>query len=160
MRVEESTAVLKAIAAGNGKTMPRRRLTLPRATTGPPATVLDTFKVRELRKRMVILMFCWFVASMSYYGVSLALEDLPGSLYTNFFLIAVVEFPSYFFTIMVRVSHPGLCTIARMCCMRFRQAHSVSVSRFTCGVFGSSASAACSPRNVCMYGNYFEIESH
>ena len=102
MRVEESTAVLKAIAAGNGKTMPRSKLALPRATSGHPATVLDTFKVPELRKRMVILMFCWFVASMAYYGVSLALEDLPGSLYFNFFLIAVVEFPSYFCTIAVR----------------------------------------------------------
>lgn len=102
MRVAESTAVLKAIAKGNGTQMPRNRLALPRVTAGPPATVLDTFKVRELRGRMLILMFCWFVASMAYYGVSLALEDLPGSLYRNFFLIAVVEFPSYFCTIAVR----------------------------------------------------------
>jgi hypothetical protein len=109
MRVAESRAVLQAIADGNGKKMPPNKLALPPATTGPPATLVDTFRVPELRRRMLILMFCWFVVSLAYYGVSLALEDLPGSLYLNFFLIAVVEFPSYFVAIAVRACCAHFC---------------------------------------------------
>jgi hypothetical protein len=102
-RVAESSAVLKSIAEGNGKSMPRASLSLPCAPSASSTTLLDTFRVKELRGRMVILMFGWFVASMTYYGVSLALDDLPGSLYLNFFLTSVVEFPCYLASIAVRV---------------------------------------------------------
>lgn len=110
MRVAESRAVLTAIARGNRKTMPRNNIALPpAASSGPRATLLDTFTVPELRRRMVILMLCWFIVSLAYYGVNLALEDLPGSLYLNFFLIAAVELPSYFATIAVRTFFLSVC---------------------------------------------------
>eukprot|EP00892_Ulva_mutabilis_P005097 jgi/Ulvmu1/295/UM001_0299.1 len=98
-RHAESTAVLTEIAARNGTSMPDTPLAMPAATAGPPATLLDTFRARELRRRMCIMMACWFIVSLAYYGVSLALEALEGSLYLNFFLISLIEYPSYFVTI-------------------------------------------------------------
>jgi hypothetical protein len=100
--VEESTKILEAIAAGNGKTLPIEELSLLEAPSLQATTLLDTFRVKKLRGRMMILMLSWFVASMAYYGVSLALDDLPGSLYLNFFLTSVVELPCYLACIAVR----------------------------------------------------------
>lgn len=101
-RHSESTAVLAQIAHHNGTRMPDAPIAGPPAASGPPATLLDTFRAPELRRRMFVMMFCWFVVSLAYYGVSLALEALEGSLYVNFFLISLIEYPSYFVTIAVR----------------------------------------------------------
>lgn len=93
--------MLSQIARHNGTQMPNTPLAAPPAATGPPATLLDTFRAPELRRRMSVMMVCWFVVSLAYYGVSLALEALDGSLYLNFFLISLIEYPSYFVTIAV-----------------------------------------------------------
>ena len=93
--------MLSRIAHHNGTRMPDTPLAVPASATGPSATLLDTFRSPELRRRMCVMMVCWFIVSLAYYGVSLALESLEGSLFVNFFLISLIEFPSYFVTIAV-----------------------------------------------------------
>lgn len=96
----ESSAVLAKMAAGNGTLMPPQPLLVP-----PPraeSTLWDTFRVRELRRRQCVMMTCWCVVSLAYYGVSLALDSLGGDLYLKFFFVALIEFPAYFFAMMVR----------------------------------------------------------
>ena len=93
--------MLAKMAAGNGSRMPPRPLLAP-----PPraeSTLWDTFRVRELRRRQCVMMTCWCVVSLAYYGVSLALDSLGGDLYLKFFFVALIEFPAYFFAMMVRL---------------------------------------------------------
>ena len=106
-RVAESTAILQDMADGNRTRMPGRPLMAPTApsgvgSTGGQATLLDTFRVPELRRRQLVMMTAWAVVSMAYYGVSLGLDELGGSLFLNFFLAALIEFPAYFSVMMVR----------------------------------------------------------
>lgn len=103
--VRKSTAVMKAIAAGNGKSMSQRPLAAT-APSGPKATLSDTFRVPMLRRRMCVMMTAWCFVSLGYYGVALALDSLPGSLYVKFFFIALIEFPSYFTAMKVRMTLP------------------------------------------------------
>ncbi|XP_068202142.1 organic cation transporter protein-like [Palaemon carinicauda] len=49
----------------------------------------------SLRKRILICFFCWFVASMVYYGVSLNSTNLSTDPYLYTFLGGLVEVPSY-----------------------------------------------------------------
>ena len=100
-RTAESTALLKSIAAGNGTQMPARPLAAPKAG-GPQATIVDTFREPELRRRMLVMTTCWAVVSLAYYGVSLGLDALGGSLYVKFFLAALIEFPAYISVMVVR----------------------------------------------------------
>lgn len=87
------------MAAGNGRTMPSQPLIAP--VTHSTATLWDTFRNPELRKRQLVMMTSWCVVSLAYYGVALALDTLEGSLYVKFFFIALIEFPAYFFVMMV-----------------------------------------------------------
>jgi hypothetical protein len=102
-----SAAALKAMADGNGTRMPNRPLLVPR-NDGPKSTLWDTFRLPELRRRQMVMMTCWCVVSLAYYGVSLALDSLGGSLYVKFFVVSLFEFPSYFAAMMVR---PTFCLI-------------------------------------------------
>jgi MFS transporter, OCT family, solute carrier family 22 (organic cation transporter), member 4/5 len=100
-RAVDGSRVLEGIAVGNRKEMPQRPLSVP-TSDGPRATIWDTFRFPELRRRQIVMMFCWCVVSLAYYGVSLALEDLGGSLSLNFFFVSLIELPSYTATIAVR----------------------------------------------------------
>ena len=48
-----------------------------------------------MRWRTIGMVYCWFAASFSYYGLSLNSGNLGGSLLLNFGLSSVVELPSY-----------------------------------------------------------------
>jgi hypothetical protein len=103
-RTRDATAVLREMADGNGTAMPRRPLLASAAPAGPQATPMDALRVPELRRRMLVMMTCWAVVSLAYYGVSLGLDDLGGSLYVKFFLAALIEFPAYLSVMAVRGS--------------------------------------------------------
>ncbi len=46
-----------------------------------------------LLRRTVVSMYIWFVASFTYYGLSLSSGNLVGSLHLNFALMALIEIP-------------------------------------------------------------------
>ncbi|KAG7155473.1 Solute carrier family 22 member 15-like 2 [Homarus americanus] len=49
----------------------------------------------ELRRRMLILVVCWLVVSMVYYGLALSATNLSADPYLYIFLGGVTEIPSY-----------------------------------------------------------------
>ncbi|ELU05582.1 hypothetical protein CAPTEDRAFT_153730 [Capitella teleta] len=60
--------------------------------TGSP---LDLFRTPNLRKKTCIIWLQWFTISLVYYGLSLNVGRLPGSVYLNSFLLSGVELPGY-----------------------------------------------------------------
>jgi MFS family permease len=55
---------------------------------------LDLFRNVIMRKRMIIMLYYWFVASAVYYGLSMNARIGP-NIYVTFFGATIVEFPGY-----------------------------------------------------------------
>ncbi|EFJ44180.1 hypothetical protein VOLCADRAFT_95576 [Volvox carteri f. nagariensis] len=51
-------------------------------------------KDRRMLRRFLVLAYVWMVMCMAYYGISLALGGLPGSIYVTFMITAAAELPS------------------------------------------------------------------
>ncbi|GLI62485.1 hypothetical protein VaNZ11_005116 [Volvox africanus] len=49
---------------------------------------------RRMLRRFLVLAYVWLVMCMAYYGISLALGGLPGSIYVTFMITAAAEVPS------------------------------------------------------------------
>ncbi|XP_065311659.1 organic cation transporter protein-like isoform X5 [Dermacentor albipictus] len=87
------------------------------------ATVFDLLKTPVLRRRTLILYFCWFVNSFTYYAMSLNTNDLGGNPYLNFAIAGAVEFPAYAISIVViqkmgrRWSQSGCMLLAGIACI-------------------------------------------
>lgn len=87
------------------------------------ATVFDLLKSPVLRKRTLILYFCWFVNSFTYYAMSLNTNDLGGNPYLNFAIAGAVEFPAYAISILMiqklgrRWSQSGCMLLAGLACV-------------------------------------------
>ncbi|KAI1280346.1 Solute carrier family 22 member 3 [Halotydeus destructor] len=59
------------------------------------ANLKDLFLWPALRKNTLILMFTWFTTGFVYYGLSLNIGDLGGSLLVNFAIAGILEFPAF-----------------------------------------------------------------
>ncbi|GFR46601.1 hypothetical protein Agub_g8204 [Astrephomene gubernaculifera] len=51
-------------------------------------------KDRHMLRRFLVLAYVWLVICLAYYGISLALGGLPGSIYVSFMIAAAAELPS------------------------------------------------------------------
>uniref|UniRef100_A0A023GLG6 Putative synaptic vesicle transporter svop n=1 Tax=Amblyomma triste TaxID=251400 RepID=A0A023GLG6_AMBTT len=86
-------------------------------------TVFDLLKMPVLRKRTLIVYFCWFVNSFTYYAMSLNTNDLGGNPYINFAIAGAVEFPAYAISILMiqkmgrRWSQSGCMLLAGLACV-------------------------------------------
>ncbi|XP_059099625.1 organic cation transporter protein-like isoform X3 [Tigriopus californicus] len=49
----------------------------------------------ELRKKTLLLGFCWIVVTMTYYGLSLNSGNLGGDIFINHIISGLVEIPGY-----------------------------------------------------------------
>ncbi|KAK6189071.1 hypothetical protein SNE40_005116 [Patella caerulea] len=58
-------------------------------------------KTPELRKRSLIMFYCWVAVAVGYYGLTFKITSLAGNKYLNFFIGAVVEFIAYVLAIGV-----------------------------------------------------------
>ncbi|XP_042237357.1 organic cation transporter protein-like [Homarus americanus] len=52
-------------------------------------------RVKALRKKILIVFFCWFASSMIYYGIALNATNLSANVYLYIFLGGLLEMPSY-----------------------------------------------------------------
>ena len=84
------------IAKSNKKVIPPNIKLSPliKNITIGKAGISQLFHTQRRALSTINLGFAWMITSMVYYGVSLAADDLGGSLYTNFILISLVEFPA------------------------------------------------------------------
>lgn len=97
---DQAAAVLRQVAAENGRTLPDFTLApLPRTAPGRLADLLHP----RLRRTSLLLWFIWFAISLGYYGV---FTWLPGffrasgmtllPVYQNAFILALAQLPGYF----------------------------------------------------------------
>ncbi|XP_071115263.1 organic cation transporter protein-like [Haliotis cracherodii] len=57
----------------------------------------NLLKSSVMRRRMVIICYSWFAVGMGFYGLSMNVTNLSGSIYLNFFLFVIAEAAAYIF---------------------------------------------------------------
>ncbi|XP_077976897.1 organic cation transporter protein-like isoform X2 [Glandiceps talaboti] len=75
----------------------------PNVEDGPKApvvderkyTALDLFRLPNMRKKTLIMFYCWIIVTLVYYGLSFNTSNLGGDDYINCFLAGAVEVPAY-----------------------------------------------------------------
>ena len=122
-RLDEALEIFETVAKWNG-----RKLN-PNASLSPVVGEQDEhrssspralFKTRRMAIKTALQGFVWMVNGMVYYGISLASDDLGGSLYVNYVLVSVVELPA--------------ALVAIDFCERFGRRLTTSVSLLSAGI--------------------------
>ncbi|XP_076813851.1 solute carrier family 22 member 4-like isoform X1 [Clavelina lepadiformis] len=79
---------------------------------------LDLVRVPFLRRRIIILSIAWLAVNVSYYGVSLNVNNLGGNRYLTFFALVSVELPGHilsYFTIRKLGSRVAFMIFSSVC---------------------------------------------
>lgn len=100
-RKGEASSVLAALASANRTKLPEAPLTDLSGMSSTEKAMSDVVMHPKLRRWLMVTLYTWCVVSCIYYGISLGLDSLPGSIYMKFFLTSLVEFPSYIFIIFL-----------------------------------------------------------
>ncbi|XP_059089159.1 organic cation transporter protein-like [Tigriopus californicus] len=61
----------------------------------PNEGVLELLKSKVLVSRSINVCYCWFVVSMTFYGLSMNATSLAGDPFLNFLLVSLAEIPGY-----------------------------------------------------------------
>ena len=98
-RMQEAVEIFQRIADWNGTQLNPNATLSAVKNADNSANPLDLFKGKRMAVKIFLLSFGWMVNAMVYYGLSLAADDLGGSLYLNFVLVSLVELPASVFSI-------------------------------------------------------------
>lgn len=97
---EELVEAFHRIARWNKRPLPEGFTILPhQIKPGRKVTPLELFKTKRMMVKTLVQGFGWLVNGLVYFGLSLAADDLGGSLYRNYVLLSAVEFPANLSTI-------------------------------------------------------------
>jgi len=95
----EALKVLQQVALTNRVVLPTMRekeyLVAAVVATKDKSSRFWMFFGKELRGKSFAVFFSWFTVTMTYYGLSFAVNDLVGSVYINMSLMALVELPAF-----------------------------------------------------------------
>ncbi|XP_055946456.1 carcinine transporter-like [Argiope bruennichi] len=111
-KYSEAAVILNRIAETNGKPIDPAELRLKIKKLGERIkkekkmdevknTASDLIRYPNLRKKFLIITFCWVADMFAYYGLQINVPNLGGNPFINFFILSVVEVPgllcSWFF---------------------------------------------------------------
>ncbi|XP_044762229.1 organic cation transporter protein-like isoform X2 [Coccinella septempunctata] len=143
-RYQESLEIIEKALKFNGSTKKLKiDKIIPRSeseTKRKDASLLDLFKMPIMRKRILIVGFCWFSNSLVYYGLSLGNESMKGNPFMVIFLMGALELPGYVVVIFF------LSKLGR----RFLIAFNMIISGFCC-VLSVSLTMGSIASNVFVY---------
>ena len=113
-RFNKALEVFETIADWNGKQMNPNAKIARVAVVKDSTSPMDLFRTRRLAFKTLLQGFAWMVNGMVYYGISLAADELGGSLYLNYVMVSIVEFPSALLAIYFcdRVGRKKTCTFS------------------------------------------------
>jgi len=123
-------------------------------TTKNEYGMADLMKTKSIRRKSLILFYCWLTASIIYYGLTMNASDLGGDPYVNLLLSGIIEVPacvgSIFF--MDRLGRRPTLSIAywiagiSCICMQFVKKDQMALNIFLSliGKFGGSSAFASS----------------
>ncbi|XP_034585445.1 organic cation/carnitine transporter 4-like [Setaria viridis] len=116
-RADDAMRVLRAIAAANGRTVPDDDVTLKlddedeEGTKGvddesansssSSGSIVDVFRSRTTRARIVLSVLINLLASVVYYGLSLNVVNLKTNLYVSVVVNSLAEMPAYLLTALL-----------------------------------------------------------
>jgi len=92
-KTEKAEKLLRGIASLNGRAEPTAKL-IPETGKLTPENISVLFTPPKMMVNTWIQMTTWIIADITYFGVSLASEDLSGNLHTDFALTSVMEVPA------------------------------------------------------------------
>ncbi|KAJ1154503.1 hypothetical protein NDU88_007255 [Pleurodeles waltl] len=104
-RHDEAHAIIEHIAKKNRRKLPPdfERLQTEDAVCGNEKQVpsfMDLFRTPQIRKYTFILMYIWFTCAVLYQGLIMHMGIDGGDIYFDFFVSALVEFPSAIIILM------------------------------------------------------------
>ena len=95
-QIDKAHEIMTHLAKGNDK-FSGRLPPLKQTRVVKGLNVTAVFPYPALRQRLVSMAYIFCVTSMVYYGLSLNVGSLSGSIYMNTFISGIVEFPSHAF---------------------------------------------------------------
>ncbi|XP_072513655.1 solute carrier family 22 member 13b [Salminus brasiliensis] len=94
-RQKEAREVILKAASINRRKVPESLLEkLEAENTVQTGSMLDLFRVGNLRKRALIMSYIWFVTSLVYYGVSLNVGNFGLDVYLTQLIFGIAEIPA------------------------------------------------------------------
>ncbi|NP_001087673.1 solute carrier family 22 (organic cation transporter), member 2 L homeolog [Xenopus laevis] len=96
-RKAEAKVIIHTIAKKNGKTVPDflESLTADEEVCEKQVpSFLDLVRTPQIRKHTLILMYIWFTCAVVYQGLIMHMGSTGDNIYLDFFISALVEFPS------------------------------------------------------------------
>lgn len=127
------------------------------AQQGVQSDIIQLMRTAGVRRNAIVLFYCWFVASVVYYGITFSIPNLSGNRYLNFFIGGALEtaarFVGYFIISRVGRRYPliicyilsGILCIASACLTEFVTVKTPTIQGLTTALIliGKAAMGQC-----------------
>ena len=94
-RTDDVIIIVRRIASWNGRELSKEVVAIQPKSDSEDGTVklIDVCKGRDNVFKLAKLAILWAAIILGFYGVTLAADDLGGTIYRDFFIISVIEIP-------------------------------------------------------------------
>ena len=108
-KLDEALEIFETMAKFNGRKF-NINATMRPVSGKSKSSPLELFKTKRMAIRTSLQGFVWMVNGAVYFGISLAANDLGGSLYFNYVLVSIVELPAAVMAIWLCNRYGRRCT--------------------------------------------------